>query len=62
MPDRIVLAFAIHIGLALCIGLLALKWKGRSFVMWTLIGMGGSLLGLVLLSFFPSMKTVQQPA
>ena len=56
--DTIITRIAIVFVISLGIGLLALKWKGRSPVMWTLIpflaGMlfpGLALLAVLLLAF-----------
>lgn len=55
--DNLELRLTLHVLFALLIGLVATKWKGRGFVIWTLIGMGGSGLALLILAFMPKLET-----
>lgn len=54
--DNLAGTLAVWLGIAVCIGLLAKKWKDRDPVAWTLIGLTG-VVGLVLLASMPRRAT-----
>jgi hypothetical protein len=56
MLDVPALSILLHLAFGALVATLAHRWKGRSTVLWFVVGTVGTLLALGVLSLLPTLK------